>query len=493
MKSAWTRKLSCGVRLDLTIMKKTFLFYDIETSGRNPAFDQILQFAAIRTDLELNELERHELLIKLLPDTVPAPRALLTHQIPISESPNGMPEIEAVRQIHQWVNTPGTISIGYNSLSFDDEFLRFSFYRNLLPPYTHQYANQCGRADLYPILLLYFLFKPDVLDWPKREGKPSLKLEYLNEANRLAEGRAHQAISDVLATLALARRLANVSDMWRYALDYFDKKIAVERTNKLTLITIGSYTFPLALYVEGSLGYEQRFLCPVLGLGSHHHYKNQTVWLRLDKPELATTTAANLTQTTWVMRKKINETGLLLPMQPRFLEILGAERQAIMAHNQNWLNRHPELLQKMAEYYLEYQYPEIPNVDIDAALYQIGFYSDSEQSLCARFHQELPDKKASFIDQFQNPNLRAQTLRLMGRHYLEYLPAHYREEYLTYLEKVNPQSPHEPLVDFRGGQRLTPTRALQEIAELKAAGDLTSKQLQLLDELEHYLKSVFVI
>ncbi|MGB6976102.1 MAG: exonuclease domain-containing protein [Gammaproteobacteria bacterium] len=474
-------------------MKKTFLFYDIETSGRNPAFDQILQFAAIRTDLNLNELERHELLIKLLPDAVPAPRAQLIHQIPLSASLSGTLEIEAMQQIHQWVNTPGTISIGYNNLSFDDEFLRFAFYRNLLPPYTHQYANQCGRADLYPILLLYFLFKPDVLHWPERNGKPSLKLEHLSKANQLAEGPAHQAITDVLATLALARRLAKESDIWQYALDYFEKKTATERTNKLTQAKIGSNSYPLALYVDGSLGYELQFICPVLGLGSHRHYKNQTLWLRLDKPELTATTTENLTQTTWVMRKKINETGFLLPMQPRFLQVLGAERQTIMAHNQNWLNRNSDLLEKIVEYYLEYRYPEIPNLDIDAALYQIGFYSDGEQSLCVRFHQELPDKKILFIDKFQNPNLRAQAIRLIARHYFEHLPEQYREEYLAYLQKVNPQHPNEAPLDFRGEHRLTPKAALQEIAELKSSGDLTSKQIELLNELEQYLRGVFLL
>jgi exodeoxyribonuclease-1 len=472
-------------------MKKTFLFYDIETSGRNPAFDQILQFAAIRTDLELNELERHELLIKLLPDTVPAPRALLIHQIPISASLVGVSEIDAIRQIHHWLNVPGTISIGYNSLGFDDEFLRFAFYHNLLPPYTHQYANECSRADIYPILLLYFLFKPEILQWPEREGKPSLKLEYLSEANQLAAGPAHQAITDVLATLALARRLATAPEIWHYALDNFDKKIATERANKLTQAMIGSYSFPLALYVDGKLGYGQKFLSPVLGLGTHRHYKNQTLWLRLDTPELTTTTADNFTETTWILRKKINETGFLLPMQPRFLEIMGTERQAIMAHNQNWLQQNVDLLQKIANYYLDYKYPHIPDLDIDAGLYQNGFYSDNEQNLAARFHQQPPDKKALILEKLSNKNLRAQVIRLMGRHYFAHLPQPHQVEYLAYLQKVNPHQASEALVDFRGQPRLTPKAALQEISELKTAGNLAAQQIELLNELEEYLRATF--
>jgi len=148
-------------------MNKTFLFYDIETSGLNKAFDQVLQFAAIRTDLNCNELERHEIFVRLSPDVIPAPQAILTHQLSLSElNKNGISEIEAIKKIHQLLNQPGTISIGYNSLGFDDEFLRFSFYRNLLPPYTHQYANECSRADLYPMAILYFLYQPNVLNWP---------------------------------------------------------------------------------------------------------------------------------------------------------------------------------------------------------------------------------------------------------------------------------------------------------------------------------------
>src|SRR5689334_3451523 len=131
-------------------MQKTFLFYDIETTGLNKCFDQVLQFAAIRTDLNLHELERHEINVRLNPDVIPSPQALLTHRIPIHETQQGIPEITAIKKIHALFNQPGTISLGYNTLGFDDEFLRFSFYRNLLEPYTHQYANNCNRMDLYP-------------------------------------------------------------------------------------------------------------------------------------------------------------------------------------------------------------------------------------------------------------------------------------------------------------------------------------------------------
>ena len=147
-------------------MADTFLFYDTETSGLNRAFDQILEFAAIRTDLQLNETERFSARIRLRPDVVPSPQAMLVNRIRTDRFSSGRCEYESMREIHAQVNRSGTTSIGYNSIGFDDEFLRFSFYRNLLPPYTHQYANHCRRMDLLPIAVIYWLYRSDALRWP---------------------------------------------------------------------------------------------------------------------------------------------------------------------------------------------------------------------------------------------------------------------------------------------------------------------------------------
>lgn len=112
----------------------TYLFYDIETTGLNKAFDQVLQFSAIRTDSTFKEIDRKNIAVRLRPDVIPSPGALITHRIGLSEAQKGLSEYTAARQIHRLLNTPGTISLGYNTMGFDDEFLRFSFHRNLLPP-----------------------------------------------------------------------------------------------------------------------------------------------------------------------------------------------------------------------------------------------------------------------------------------------------------------------------------------------------------------------
>lgn len=431
-------------------MDKTFLFYDIETTGLNPCFDQILQFAAIRTDTELNELERHEFLVQLNPDVTPSPEAMSIHGISTSDLENGISEYEAIQIIHKLVNQPGTTSLGYNTLGFDDEFLRFSFYRNLLPPYTHQYANFCGRADIYPIAIMYFLYKNNVLTWPEINGKISLKLEKLNEINQFTEGAAHDALVDVKATLELSKQLSKEIEMWRYLLGFFNKKTDSERLAKLTN---GLLHHNQALWIDGSVGAKHNFQCPVLCLGQHRHYQNQTLWLRLDKPELVETTANHIPETTWVYRKKLGETGILLPTSDRFMQQLSPERQAIMTANKSWLKANLPLFNAIVDYYLEYKYPTVERLDVDAALYETGFPTPYEEQLCQSFHRATPQEKAKLIDQFQNPNMRERAIRVMGRHFREYLPDKYLSQFEDYLDNLNTNDPNQVFCDYRGQPR----------------------------------------
>ena len=213
----------------------SYLFYDIETTGLNKAFDQVLQFAAIRTDMELQEIARHLIWVKLRPDVIPSPLASITHRIAITQSQQSLGEFEAIKQIHQLMNQPGTISLGYNTLSFDDELLRFCFHRNLLPPYTHQYHQGCRRMDMLPITNMYYLYKRDSLNWPEIEGKRSLRLEHLSKINQLATGMAHNALVDVEATVELARRFYRDTKMWRYVTGCFDKEIDRQRIETIPI------------------------------------------------------------------------------------------------------------------------------------------------------------------------------------------------------------------------------------------------------------------
>lgn len=460
-------------------MQKTYLFYDLETTGLNKCFDQVLQFAAIRTDLELNELERHEIMVKLNPDVIPTPKALLTHGISIKEAEAGISEYEAICEIHQLLNQPGTISLGYNTLGFDDEFLRFCFYRNLLTPYTHQYANGCSRMDIYPMTVMYYLYQHGALRWPEIDGKISLKLENISAENDLMEGSAHDAMVDVKATIELARKLIAYKDMWQYLCGYFDKNIDLSRMAKLSD----------AIMVDGGFGAANQFQIPVLNLGTHNHYKNQTLWLRLDLPELRTTQIETIAETTYVTHKKPADLYLLLPSLERYQQHLSTERLQEVAANKKWLQEHPELLAEITAYYKEYKYPLVPKADIDSSLYQDGFLSNHDQSQCLQFHNADITHKIVMLEKFSNTKLRDQALRVLGRNFLDALPENYISEVTAYLARARGKDENAIMVDYKNQPKYSPQMALAEITILRE-DELTREQHELLDELESYIKAL---
>lgn len=457
----------------------TYLFYDIETTGLNKCFDQILQFAAIRTDHQLNELSRVEINVKLNNDVIPSPAAIITHRIGVSDFSKGISEFEAMEKIHALLNTPNTISVGYNTLGFDDEFLRFSFYKNLLSPYTHQFANQCGRMDLYPITLLYYLFKPDYLTWPNNDGVTNLKLENLNTCNQLFEGQAHNAMVDVEVTLALAKKLYQDKTMWHFVTDYFKKTVDEERiTNCESQLTINDCNHKIGFMVNGKIGHASQFIAPVISLGQHQHYKNQSLWLRLDTEELSLAKTDNFIDKTRIFRKRLAEPPIFLPIKDRYLNLLSDNRKNLFEKNKIWLAQNPNVFKSIAAFYQAEKYPETPERDIDAALYDIGFPSRPEESLFHQFHTAKPDGKLSIAKQFPSKIRQAQAIRILGRHFPEFLSDTERENYQTYLWS-------QP-VDFRGEKKLTRDQTLIDIGELQKNKILDGQQQELLSELKEY-------
>jgi exodeoxyribonuclease-1 len=474
-------------------MTATYLFYDIETTGLNKAFDQILQFAAIRADDELNEIDRHTISVKLRPDVIPSPRAITTNRISIAELTSGTCEFEAIQQIHQLLNEPDTISLGYNTLGFDDEFLRFSFYRNLLPPYTHQYRHGCRRMDLLPITVMYRLYRKNVLSWPQINGKPSLKLEHLSAANGLISGPSHVALVDVGATIELARIFYKKKKMWDYLEGYFEKATDSVRVSEIpSSFQSSAGAHQMGLMVNSEYGPGQYYQVPVLSIGTSIPYSNQTLWLRLDLEALQETTEETINDTTWVIRKRYGEPGILLPPLKRYWKHLGADRIAMVERNLEWLQSNPELFQKIITHYRQYRYPFIPNLDPDAALYQIGFFSTSDERRCREFLEAPLEKKATIIDQFDSHEARSLAARVLCRNYPEQRHKQSDDDFSAYMARVNPRREEEALVDYKGGLRTTPPGALMEIKQLKKADNLDNAQQKLLDELEAYINVTFV-
>ncbi len=470
-------------------MAKTYLFYDLETTGINKCFDQILQFAAIRTDESLNELERYDFFVRLNPDTIPTPEASITHHISIEKSNSGMYEYEAIKKIHSLFNTPDTISLGYNTLTFDDEFLRFAFFKNLFSAYDHQYKNGCVRVDLYPIATAYYLFAQNVLSWPlDKEGKVSLKLENLNTQNSLyKEGRAHDAITDVIVTLELARRFKlHQPKVWEYLIEHFNK---TEDQKILSLLDIGlevaHESYQQALMVSGRFGYNERFILPVLNLGQHWHYKNQWCFLRLDYIDLQEVTTQNIHEHFLTINKKWGDLPLILPAKKRFLAHLSDERIQKIKENKAFLQQNPRILTEIRDYTLDFKYPEIENVDVDASLYQAGFMNYAEQNLCEYFHKCDIEQKIKLMPKM-NRSYYERALRIIGRMNPEKLPLAMQEEFQMYLERIASYDIENMPIDYKGERKVSIPEIYERIQTLQEE-NLTEEQFSLLAELESYL------
>ena len=187
-----------------------FLWFDLETFGRDPRRTRIAQFAAIRTDAALNPIDEPvSIFCKPADDLLPSPEAaLLTGITPQQALRDGMHEADFAATMHEHLARPGTCAVGYNSFRFDDEFVRFALYRNFFDPYEREWRGGNSRWDLLDLMRMAWALRPHGMEWPLRpDGAPSFRLEDLASANGLAHARAHEALSDVEALIGLARKL----------------------------------------------------------------------------------------------------------------------------------------------------------------------------------------------------------------------------------------------------------------------------------------------
>lgn len=209
-------------------MAKSFFFYDLETSGFNPRTDRIMQFGGQRTDLDLNPVgDPVNVLIKISPDTVPSPDAIMVTGItPQKTLAEGITEAEFVALFLKQIATPDTIFVGFNSIRFDDEFMRFLLYRNYVDAYEWQWKDNRSRWDLLDVVRVTRALRPEGIKWPvDSEGKPGNRLEMLTSINNLEHVGAHDALSDVRATIALAKLIKEKQPkLFDYLLTMRDKK-----------------------------------------------------------------------------------------------------------------------------------------------------------------------------------------------------------------------------------------------------------------------------
>ncbi|MCF6318605.1 MAG: exodeoxyribonuclease I [Proteobacteria bacterium] len=186
----------------------SFYWYDLETFGISPQLDRIAQFAGIRTDLNLNPIAEPDMFYcKPSSDTIADPEAcLITGITPQECEKKGVLEKDFMGKIDAIFTEPQTCVVGYNSMRFDDEFVRYSNYRNLIDPYAREWKNGNSRWDVIDLVRACYALRPEGVQWAyHKEGKPSFKLTDLTDANNLSHAAAHDALSDVEATISLAK------------------------------------------------------------------------------------------------------------------------------------------------------------------------------------------------------------------------------------------------------------------------------------------------
>ena len=264
----------------------SFFWHDYETFGRLPRRDRPSQFAGVRTDMDLNEVAAPVTWYCQPPtDSLPDPEAvLLTGITPQQAHQRGLPEHEFAAAIEHELATPGTIGVGYNSIRFDDEVTRHLFWRNLIEPYGREWQNGCSRWDLMDVVRCCWALRPEGIEWPRYTegeiaGRPSFKLEHLTQANGLSHEAAHDALSDVRATIALARLVkARQPRLWDFCLKL--------RQKDAVWAEIGMHR-PF-VHLSGRYPVERGCMAVVWPLAAHPRNKNELiVWdLAHDPAEL---------------------------------------------------------------------------------------------------------------------------------------------------------------------------------------------------------------
>jgi exodeoxyribonuclease-1 len=271
--------------------------------------------------------------------------------------------------------------------------------------------------------------------------------------------------------------MAAEDELWAYAQTFFDKKKDQQRISSLDdTAQVGSRSYQSGILVSVQGGSDRNYQVPALHIGQSNTYKNQSLWLRLDQePEtfhqLADLPEPNdddLTEATWVIRKKYGEPPLVLPPLDRYWKKLTADSQTRAQENLNWLIDHPQLLQKITDYYRAFTWPEIPNMDPYAALYQ-GFIKNKDASLAVKFHLSSDDEKQQLVQQFQDPRFRALANRILK------------------LQDDEASTDFDFGVDAIGNPRRDKEQIQEAIAKLQQENDHDGAHRQLLKELQNYM------
>lgn len=438
----------------------TFFIHDYETFGKRPALDRPAQFAGVRTDLDFNIIEEPEVFYCApADDYLPQPEAVMitgiTPQVALSQ---GINEAEFAKRIHAAFSVPNTCIMGYNNIRFDDEVTRNIFYRNFYDPYAYSWQQGNSRWDLLDTLRACFALRPEGIQWPENEdGLPSMRLEHLTKANGVAHENAHDAMSDVLATINMAKLLKAAQPRM---FDYFYQ---LRNKNKISqLIDIVEIT-PL-VHVSGMFGALRSYASLVAPLAWHPDNKNAVIMcdlsadisplIDLDVQQLRTrlyTPKAELAGASPIPVKlvHINKCPILAPektLRPEDAQRTGVDRDLCM-RNLETLRKHPEIRNKLIELFSE---PQIfaESDDVDTQIYN-GFFSPSDRSTMDIIRETSPQNLPALELSFEDKRMKELFFRYKARNYpatlsydeqqrwLQHRRDYFNEERLTeYMQQI---------------------------------------------------------
>ena len=412
---------------------QTFLWHDYETFGVVPRRDRPSQFAAIRTDAELNEIgEPIMLFCQPANDFLPDPQScLITGITPQQCLAQGVPEHQFAATIEAAFSEPGTIGVGYNTIRFDDEVTRFLFWRNLIDPYAREWKNHCGRWDLLDVVRMTHALRPDGIAWPKRDdGQTSFKLEHLSRANGLVHEAAHDALSDVRATIALARLIREKQPK------LFEFCLALHRKDRVAS-EIGLQLAPTQrqpfLHVSGMFPAERGCLGVVFPLATHPSNKNEIlVWdCQYDPRELFALDAETIRTRLFTRADAMPEgmtrlpvksihlnkspmlVGNLKTLSPAMAAKWGIDLDAARANAQLAATA-PDMDATWAEVY--YRQPAGTAADVDEDLYG-GFVSNDDRRLLDKLRSETPARLSTARPSFADERLQELLFRYRARNF----------------------------------------------------------------------------
>lgn len=472
-------------------MSQTLYFYDLETSGFNPREARIMQFGGQRVDMDLNPIgEPHNLLIKMTDDILPDPGAILVTGItPQMTKADGITEAEFLEIFSKEIATPDTIFVGFNSVRFDDEFMRFLQYRNYYDAYEWQWKDGRSRWDLLDVVRMTRALRPDGIKWPvSSDGKASNRLELLTSLNKLEHSNAHDALSDVYATIDVARMIRNKQPkLFEYLLEMRDKK-------KIADLVGSGQPF---VYSSGKYSSEYEKTTIALKIADHPARQGALVYDLRFNPEDYVKLSPEEIVTYWtrawddpeprlpVKTLQYNRCPAVAPLgvlDESAQKRLNIDLKQIENHR-NILKKHPEFVQnlmKALEILDKKQQARLIETEqtVDARLYY-GFINDADKKLMNKIHSTEISKLDDIENQFNDKRLVALWPLYKARNFPRDLTDDERKIWERYRE-----------LKLVSGKDNRLTQYFNTIQELSQQARLSQKQQYLLEELRLYGESL---